>query len=1389
MSDDNVTGYRPGMFPNRTSFFNSDKDDFELWEMKFKAHLRLNKLHKILKEEPTEATQATYDESNQDIFSLLVMSLDDKALNLIMRDAENDGKKALKILREHYLGTSKPRVISLYCELTSLKMKSTESVVEYLIRAETASSHLKQAKETVSDSLLIAMVIKGLPERYRSFNTVISQKDSEELDFQKFKVALRTYDENEKAREAHYSETSDNVLSVENKNSAGKQIVCFNCNCKGHKSFECTKPKVNKANKSGKRKWCENCRSPTHNSVDCRKKTESSKSVSDNLDPNNENYIFQVSNFNHVNEFDVDPDSFLVDCGATCHIVCDRQKFINIDENFDCTNHTIELADATRQKGVVVCKGDAKIQLQDANGRPCNVILSNALCIPSFKQDIISVHALTRQNIRVVFEKNSAKMITKDGTIFNIELHGKLYYVNSVTDKFSKARSLESWHSIMGHCNRKDILSLESAVDGMKISDKSPFDCSTCLQGKMVETRNHNADAKATKRLELVHTDLSGCVTPTSFENSKYCINFVDDYSGLITVYFLKNKSDAAKATARFIADMAPYGKIERLRCDNGTEYTGSEFRELMTANKIKQEFSAPYSPHQNGTSERSWRSIFDMSRCMLLESGLPKELWNYSTRYASFIRNRCFNNRLKVTAFEAFTSKKPNLGKIEPFGSTCYAYVQDKKKLDDRSREGKFIGFDPLSPAYIVYFPDKGDVKRVRTVKFLQNRGQQAATGADKFEQKRRQEAATSPDTFRQNGRQEAATSADTFEQNKGQEAVTGDDMFDQVYPQFIIPVTEAKGETENKPAAVAIENGVESAGATEPPAAQPIEPTADESRSDNASKRYPQREKKKPAKFDEYITSENSSDDYDSASTTVDYFCKISNIPLTYKEAVTSPQRGKWHTAMLEELKALQDNDTFTLVPKEGRDTIGGRWVFSTKIGKNNEDIFKARYVAKGYSQIHEINYDETFSPTAKMTSVRILMDLCVRENLFIHQMDVRNAYLNSKIDYEIFVDQPPGFITHGKNGEELVLKLNKSLYGLKQSGRLWNEMLDNFLCNLKFERSHNDYCVYTRSEKGIKTIILIWVDDVLIASSDLASINEIKSKLSEKFRMKDFGQISYFLGIEFEIAHDFIKMHQSKFICKLLDKFGMNDCNKKLIPCDGDAFKTAYSDSSFLEDKQKYQEIVGSLIYLMTGTRPDICYVVTKLSERMSNPTQAHLNLAKSVLRYLKGTIDKGIVYRKVNEPIELVGYSDSDWGSSDDRKSITGYCFKLSKNSTLVSWCSRKQPTVSLSTCESEYQAVTTTVQEAIFLKQLLSCVLKSDIPTVYIFCDNKGTIDLAKNPVHHKRTKHIDIRFHFIREHIRNGVIKLDYIPSGENIADMFTKPVSKGNLLKFGVVS
>ncbi|KAF2357272.1 Reverse transcriptase RNA-dependent DNA polymerase [Trinorchestia longiramus] len=311
-------------------------------------------------------------------------------------------------------------------------------------------------------------------------------------------------------------------------------------------------------------------------------------------------------------------------------------------------------------------------------------------------------------------------------------------------------------------------------------------------------------------------------------------------------------------------------------------------------------------------------------------------------------------------------------------------------------------------------------------------------------------------------------------------------------------------------------------------------------------------------------------------------------------------------------------------------------------------------------------------------------MLMDIAVQKSYIVHQMDVCTAYLHAKIDCNVFVEQPEGFI-------------------------------------------------------------------------------------------------------EFVVKQDSIELKQSKYVEKILSKFRMSDCNPKSIPCDPSANKLdVSSDSKNLCDPKLFREIVGSLIYLMTCTRPDICNVVTLLSQHLTCPTNAHLNLCKFVLKYLKGTILFGLKFVKSENPMQITGFSDSDWGGSSDRKSISGYVFKSSSSSSLISWKSKKQNIVAHSSCKADYIALTCAVQEGIFLKQLLCDMDGYDEP-VGIFVDNRGAIDLAKNPVHHQRSKHIDIRYHFIRAFIQDNKAVLSFVPSEENIADMFTKPVTRQSLLKFKV--
>lgn len=516
------------------------------------------------------------------------------------------------------------------------------------------------------------------------------------------------------------------------------------------------------------------------------------------------------------------------------------------------------------------------------------------------------------------------------------------------------------------------------------------------------------------------------------------------------------------------------------------------------------------------------------------------------------------------------------------------------------------------------------------------------------------------------------------------------------------------------------------------------------------------------------------------------IDYCYKmVSNVPQTFREAVTSSNSREWIDAMDEEMKSLRDNTTFTLTNlPEGKKAVGGRWVYAIKTNADGSDKYKARYVAKGYSQELGVDYGETFSPTANLTSVRVLMQKAAQENLILHQMDVKTAYLHAPIDYEIYMEQPEGYDEKSQTNEKIVCKLEKSLYGLKQSGRNWNKMLHNYLCENIFVQNPADHCVYKRETEHGKVIILIWVDDLVIAASDERALKTVKEMLTRKFHMKDLGELKNFLGIIFDQCDGGVTMSQQSYVGKLLERFDMQDCKPRSTPCEP---KLNYTDGNVkLIDPRKYREVVGSLIYLTSCTRPDLSYVVSKLSQYFSEPTEEQWITVKHVLKYLKGTNDKMLCYRKCDEGLRLVTYSDADWaGDENDRCSTSGYCVSLCKNGPLISWKTKKQPTVALSTCEAEYMALAATIQECLYLKQLLEHLDDYQYGVPMIYEDNQGTIALAKNPVSRQRCKHIDIKYHFVRSTVNNGKVFLEYCPTDQMVADLMTKPATKVKLLTF----
>ncbi len=1287
MATHNFTGYGP----RSRLIFDGDERKYELWETKFYGYLHTLKLKKELEKDTPDAGK------NADVYAELIQLLDDRSLALVMRDARDDGKKALEILREHYMSQGKPKVIALYTELTTLEKGREESTTDYVLRAEAAAAALKNSGEIIGDSLLIAMILKGLPSSFNSFKTVVTQKDKQPT-FQQFKVSLRAFEESE-----HSNVKSDSVMKADFK-KPHSQIVCYTCKKKGHKSTECRQ-----------KRWCDNCKSKTHDTRFCRKKVkdDSAKKLSEekvNVSEEKVNFYFKVGVDPNIENVELENVNLLVDCGATTHIINDESKFVSFEKSFNPEEHYIELADGSRTNNVAVKKGTAKFYLEDVDGKMHDIYLENALYAPSYKQNIFSVQAATEKGATIDFSSDKASLTTS-GTKFDIKKKDRLYYLNKCKAESAKQvnHDVRVWHQIFGHCNVQDVLKLPAVVKGMNITDKtSKLFCEPCTLGKMTEFKSRVPDEKAKMPLELVHSDLAGPVDPVSIDGYRYTLSFTDDYSGLIMIYFLKQKSDTVEATKKFLADVSPFGKVKcvrsdltvkRLRSDNGGEFISKEFEALLVSHGIRHEKSAPNSPHQNGTAERGWRSLFEMGRCLLIEAKLPKYLWTYAVLTASYIRNRCYNARLNKTPYEAFTGMKPSVQNMNIFGTVCYAYVTEKKKLDPRSEKGLFLGYDKYSPAYFIYFPETKQIKKVRRVVFTSD--------------------------FLQ-------TSKDVYEAD-----------CDEGYYYRTVPRDES----------VDITPQVESV------------PTP--------VRRYPTRERRPPDYF--YNVNEDEHDD----NITVDFCYTARDLPQTYNEAIRSPESAKWKDAMDNEMSSLKENDTFTLTPlPQGKQAVGGRWVYAVKESADGTLTHKARYVAKGYSQIKDVDYFETYAPTTKMTSVRVLMQLAAQLDLVVHQLDVKTAYLNSPIDCEIYLEQAEGYEIEGENNEKLVYKLNKSLYGLKQSGRNWNSVLNDELIEIGFKQSLADPCMYVKHDGKNIVIILIWVDDILVASSSTSMLDNVKVMLSKKFKMKDLGVISRFLGIDFKVKPGNITMSQESYLKKVLERFGMADCKPKSLPSEQ---KLTFSEKAEPFDPKRYSEAIGSLIYAMTCTRPDISWIVTKLAQFAQRPTIDHWTALKHVFRYLKGTLDYKLCFQKCENDLKLTGFSDADWGGAEDRKSTSGYCFMLNKSGAAISWRSKKQPTVALSTCEAEYIATTIATQEAKFLTQLLDEIdVQKTVQPVELFVDNQGTIALAKDPIRNQRSKHIDIKYHFIRSEIKNGSIAVYYVPSEDNVADVFTKPMTSG---------
>jgi hypothetical protein len=508
-------------------------------------------------------------------------------------------------------------------------------------------------------------------------------------------------------------------------------------------------------------------------------------------------------------------------------------------------------------------------------------------------------------------------------------------------------------------------------------------------------------------------------------------------------------------------------------------------------------------------------------------------------------------------------------------------------------------------------------------------------------------------------------------------------------------------------------------------------------------------------------------------------------------WNDALESNKRDKWLEGANVELTSLQEMGVYEVIPRSdvpsNRSVLQGKFVCRLKCDELGNPVrYKVRWVAKGFQQVWGRDFSKTTSPTAQLESLRVTLHIAAVNDWCIEQYDVKTAFLNGVLleEERQYMEQPSGFVLPGK--EDHVWKLHCGLYGMRQSSQIWNRALHDSFLSWGFTRSECEWCVYSRrSDNGDMTIVVLHVDDMAAVSLNENEARRFRSELESTWQITTLGEPKLIVGIALrrDRANRTIMLSQVALIDKIISVYGQKDANIANTPILHGAQLLTPDPQEELDASEcerlanlPYRSLIGTLMYVASGTRPDIMFAVSKLSRFLSCYREVHWQAAIRVVRYLKGTRDMELQLGGSSPALSLIGYCDSDYANDpgrEGRRSVAGYCFSL--GSGVVSWSSKKQKTLADSTCAAEYMAASEAGRELVWLCTLLGKLgLGSTLPTP-LLCDNSAAVVLCGDQAFHNRVKHIDVKYHWIRERVENGELIVGHIPSSGNIADILTK--------------
>ena len=923
----NLTGYGPRIITMDSQtikwlVFNGKAENYPAWSTKFTAYMQTKGLYKALlgkeiipeeiaplAEDASNEQKTAWDakvrernkqieeikERNNTVWCHIALALDNNSLlyirhDCLSSDGVGDGAKAWRLLQQRYSNVEKPTVVSLVRQISRLQLNENEKLSEYFIRAQELMSRLTEAGENISETLFNALVINGLPEKYEHF--IVQESFNPAANFTELRTRLQNYDDSRLQR----SQAEDSATAMHSGNTSGNKGPskpkedCFVCGYPGHFAKQCSKRSS---------AFCSKCKKRGHLPKACR---SSSKPTTK---PNSFSSYSQCMNSGtEASSGTGKPNHLTIDTGCTDHIVTQKELFENLQP---CSIRNVKdpKGNLTPVEGV----GDVPVKLHLKDGKEEEMILRNVLYVPTYEVNLLSVNRSVKFGHKFIFNESKAKLMLTHGPQVDLTEENGLFYLKITfqrssasypntcnTSKATIKGDINLWHQRLGHLNKDDVKRTIDCEDNLKEV------CETCALGKQTskpvpkETQN-----KSQKPLELVYSDILGPFEVPSLNGSRYAITFVDEYSKYSVVKFMSKKSEALEKFKEYVAES---GSPRRLRTDNGAEYTAKKFTDYCRDSKIKQEYTVPETPQQNGVAERFNRTLVEMGRSLLIQAKLPKRYWVRALSTAAHIRNLTVTaNSQGKSPFELFTGKPPRRNHLRVFG--CTAYVMKRKinlrKLDSRSVKAKFIGYDDRSTAYILQEFDSKKVIKARNVIFRESEIQS-------FSEK---------ETISLENPNLVSPNMD-FDDDRSKDEDTK------------IPVQGGVGE--NNAAIPVVQNQLEVEG----------DPNENEVPLPRGS-----RNRRPPERYGLPYTFNTTKEDVQE--------------PKSYNEAVNSPQAENWRKAMQTEYNSLMDNNTWTLVNEpEDQQVLPGKWVYKVKYGADGQvDKLKARYVAKGYAQVEGLDF----------------------------------------------------------------------------------------------------------------------------------------------------------------------------------------------------------------------------------------------------------------------------------------------------------------------------------------------------------------------------------------------------------------------------------------------